>query len=290
MRRILFLFIMSIGSIYAREENEVQHVVEGNLALPTSQQPSPLFAFGQNMVGKGTMQLLGTVDYACGKNKNLVEVIPAILYGVSDTLSLFFNAPTAAYFELNGARSSGIEDIFLQAEYAFYNSDHGRYANQATVVGALFFPTGSFKKNPATGVGAPSFFLGTTISHEAVDWYTFLSAGVFLPTKHQQGQVNERFFYQGGVGRNLGYVSQKWLLTLMLEFTATYSKKARIAGQVVPGDEGGNRCWLGPSIWFATQKFILQAGIIAPFTQPSRCTNPNKDGYFTALTLRWKFN
>jgi len=39
-------------------EKEIQHIKEGNFALPTSQQPSPLFSFGQNILDKGDIQAL----------------------------------------------------------------------------------------------------------------------------------------------------------------------------------------------------------------------------------------
>ena len=57
---------------------------KGILALPTSQQPGPLFCFGQNSADQGDLQAFGIV----AKNKQSVDVVPTVLYGVSDSFSL----------------------------------------------------------------------------------------------------------------------------------------------------------------------------------------------------------
>ena len=76
MKKILFiLFYVSVA--FSRDQEKVDHIIEGNLALPTSQQPSPLFCFGQNIVDKGDVQIFGDVDYLKGKNLKFSEFIPS---------------------------------------------------------------------------------------------------------------------------------------------------------------------------------------------------------------------
>ena len=112
--------------IYAeKSEQSVTTPLEvGNFSLPTSQQPGPLVCFGENIIDKGQIQLFLFGDAFIGKNSYLTDAIPSILYGIRDDLSLFFNVPFSPRNKDKGYHSSGIEDIFVQLEYAFYNKSN----------------------------------------------------------------------------------------------------------------------------------------------------------------------
>lgn len=292
MRRILFLLIMGIGSMYAREENEVEHVLEGNLTLPTSQQPSPLYAIGQDIVDKHDFQIFGLYDYLRGCNKKYSEVLSSALYGITDNLSFFLGIPAAASFKLDGSCSSGIEDMYLQMEYAFFNKDAERYAIQSTLVNILVLPTGSFHKNPPTGAGYPTFVVGGTTSVTSPSWYAFVCAGGVFPTNSQQGQIPKKLLYQGGLSYNVAYAKEKWMLTLGAEMYGSFSKNGTsttgLHTALFGGHTGGNIVYLGPVLWFSTQRFILQAGVMVPISQP--CNSPNKSNYWPAVSVGWKFH
>ena len=92
----LALLITSLNIIYSRDQDTIEHVLEGNLALPTSQQPSPLFCFGQTVIDKGDIQAFIFEDTIAGKNKNFSEVIPNFVYGRNNNLALSGGIPIAS--------------------------------------------------------------------------------------------------------------------------------------------------------------------------------------------------
>ena len=204
-----------------KDEARTVHEEIGNLTLPTSQQPGPLFAFGQNIVDKGDLQLFGQVDYLRGRHVLFADVTPLGLYGITNNLSVFAYLPIATKFRICNQQSKGLEDAFLQLEYAFFNQDRPRYLRQATVVGALVVPSGSSKKCPPTGFGSPSVFLGVTASHNGVDWYLFGSPGVLVTTKHHGTKFGNWFFYYAGIGKNIMYVPKELIFMYMVEFLAS---------------------------------------------------------------------
>lgn len=287
-RTILFIFYAI--AIHAREEDNGPSLKEGNLALPTSQQPSPLFCFGQNIVDKGDFQLFGLANCLVGDQKNFSELTPYFIYGISDTFSLTAGIPFATQFKINNDKSSGIQDIFVQGEYAFFNKDALHYAQQATLVANITFPAGSTNKVPATGNGAPTFFLGLTANHMSKNWYLFASPGVTIIPSSSNTAAHNVFFYQWGIARNLYYQPSKMVVTLLLEFFGLYNKLSSAADIVVaPANRnfGINNLFIGPSLWVATERFILSTGIAFPAMQELRT---NKNHLLFAFELGWKFN
>jgi hypothetical protein len=293
MNRYLFL-ILSLtvyASLQAREEDVVEHIMEGNLALPTSQQPGPLFCFGQNIVDKNNFQLFGYVDFLKGKDQSYLQVIPSALWGVTNNFSLFFNVPVAARFQDAGQISSGIQDIFLQGEWAFFNHDKPDHAEQATLVGALYFPTGSDKKNPPTGSSSYSGFIGATFSHMSRDWYAFVSPGFLKASVHRGVPSGNKIFYQAGIGKNLWYRPNKYILTLIAEFNGEYSLGGANQSPQFSRFSGGpcNVLYFGPTLWFSSQRFIFELGVTAPIFQKT-CGLHNKFNYYIAANIGWKFH
>ncbi|MEX0940101.1 MAG: hypothetical protein WDZ41_01980 [Candidatus Babeliales bacterium] len=287
MKKIFFLLFFYLAINYGKEEDVVKYIEKGNLSLPTSQQLGPLFSFGQNVIDKGDFQVYAYDYFTKGNNKKSNELFPYPLYGIRDDLSIFLSIP-AAKFKENNQQTFGLEDMFIQAEYAYYNKDTSTYGNQATAIGALFFPTGISDKNPSTGYGSVSFFLGGTYSHLAIDWYYFFSPGVFLTTKRKGIKFGNQFFYQAGIGKNIAYRSKKWLLTWMVEFNGMYSQPDKINNSKDP-NSGGNIVYIGPSLFFSTQRLILQVGIGVPITQ-HLFGNQNKNHFIVAGGIAWKFN
>lgn len=285
-KRYLF-FLFQFFALQAREEDDITSK-QGNFALPTSQQPAPLFCFGQTIMDKGDIQGYAYVDYLLSDNSSFTEVVPQIYYAVRDDLCIGFGLPIAAQFIMQKHHSSGLQDCILQAEYAFYNNDHPTYGNQFTFVGNITFPSGSTKKDPVTGLGSPSFFLGMTASHMSEKWYLFVSPGYIITTPHSNKHLGNQWLYQWGIGRNLYYTSQKRLLTLILEFFGTQGGLDTLplkASQRL----GGTNLFIGPSVWFATPKYIVNAGIAFPAMQKVSRIN-TKHKFIFAAEIGYKFN
>ncbi|WP_233588451.1 hypothetical protein [Legionella septentrionalis] len=259
-----------------------------NFALGESQQPGPFFSFGQNIINKNQLQFFLETNYLSSTTQNLLTVVPAFLYGITDNASILVNIPVAANYSAQDSRSSGIADASIQGEYAFYNANNAKASKQATVVAAISAPTGSLKKNPPTGFGAPSYFLGTTYNEMFVDWWWFASPGVLLIEASDNAHLDTQYWYQTGLGKNLYSASNRYIFSALLELDGQYSEKDKIFGQYDP-NSGGNIVYITPSVWFSTQKFTAQLGISIPITQHWN-GEQGTTHYYAALLLGWTFN
>lgn len=248
------------------DSDEEKQLKIGNLSLSTSQQPGPLVGFGENIIDIGVVQLFLFGDYYQRRNGHFTDLIPSVLWGVNDQFSIFYNVPTAPSYKDRKHRSSGIEDLFIQFEYAFYTQEKKYYTNQATIVFNVTFPTGSSNVIPPTGFGAPSCFIGTTYNHTAIDWFYFGSIGSVLPsaTKHCT-QFGRQLLYEFGFGHNISS-PKGWIYAWMVEFDGVYSHRNRIRGAIDP-NSGGNVIFMTPSLWISNEKLIFQLGVGCPLYQ-----------------------
>jgi len=281
-----------------KDENKVESVKIGNLSLPSSQQPGPLFSFGQNIIDKGQKQFFALIDDYGGTKRYEFDVVPSILYGISDDFSIFFNAPYGSALRMNENYSSGWEDLFLQFEWAFYTKTRKYYGHQATLVANVTFPTGSIKKHPETGYGAPAYFLGATFSHLAVDWYFFTSEGVVIPRPaagdRSTGkppsffvtQFGKDYQYQLGFGRNIPS-PPGWIYLWMVEIDGEFAERNKINGVIDP-NSGGNTIYILPSIWISNKDLLFQLGIGYPVVQNLYGNQP-KFKYQLGFNLGWTF-
>ncbi len=270
----------------AQTEEKAEPPKIGNFALPTSQQPATLFGFGGNIIDKGEVQLYFFADDFEGKEKIITDLIPSILFGITSDWSVFFNFPFTPEMRDGRDRSSGLEDFFIQLEYAFYNKSTATYVDQATLVGNITCPTGSLQKNPPTGFGAPSFFLGGTYYHTRVDWFAFTAQGAILTNSERGTKLGDQFLYQFGLGRNM--VSPvNWIYAWMVEIDGQYSQKNTIE-RILDNNSGGNVILVTPSIWISSKEFIFQFGISLPLTQRLHGIQ-HKFNYALNLNLAWSF-
>ena len=290
LKKIFFLYCIITYCILRSHEgkHEVEQPRVGNLALPCSQQPCPLLGFGQHIIDKHDTQIFVFPDFLLGRHKNFTEVAPYVAYGITDSLALYVELPIAAHFKSDGHCLSGPEDLITQVEYAFYTHKTATATDQATLVTSLLLPVGDDRKEPPTGLGSPSFFLGLTACHLSTEWYCYASPGVLLTTKHDNDtKAGNGFVYQAGFGKNIAYSPDKWILAWIIELIGTYTQKRRING-IVDQNSGGNVILLGPSIWFSTERLIVQAGI-APVVYEHLFGNQLKDNVFIAFNVGWKF-
>lgn len=272
------------GANNAKKEEKPPKI--GNFSLPISQQPAGLFAFGGNIIDKDEVQLYLFSDGFFGKKHAITDVIPGILYGISETFTIFLNTPFTPYFRYDRHRTRGLEDFFVQLEYAFYNKTTKTYADQATVVGNVTFPTGSIHKDPPTGFGSPSVFLGGTFYRTWVDWYVLTGLGAILTTSDNGNKFGDQFLYQMGFGKNF-YTPKGWIFAWMMEVDGQYNKKNRFNG-ITDTNSGGNVIYATPSIWISSKQLIIQFGISLPVTQ-NLFGHQHKFDYAFNLNFGWSF-
>lgn len=258
----------------------------GNFSLPSSQQPAALFGFGGNIIDKNEVQLYFFADEFYGKKKTIIDLIPSVLFGVTDNFSLFFNTPVTPQLRDCPDRSRGLEDFFIQAEWAFYNQTTNRYVDQATLVANVTYPTGSIHKRPPTGFGSPSVFLGATYYHVLVDWLFFTSNGAVLTTSEHGNKFGDQFLYQCGMGRS--FMSPPgWIYAWLLEVDGQYGKRNRIKGKWDPRS-GGNVIFVTPSLWVSSKDVLVQFGFSIPVNQ-NLFGHQNKIDFGLNLNCAWSF-
>lgn len=274
------------GTQKGAEEAE-QTLKIGNLAFPPSQQPSPLISFGQNIINRKEMQAQIVAFQLKGFDQYFINVNPAIIYAFTDSLSLFLVAPFAVRYKQDGHHSSGPNDMIIQAEYAYYTKAHRTYYDQATLVANVSIPTGSTKKNPTTGLGSNSYFIGATFSRMEINWFYFVSTGRdFIGSSHRT-KFGDQYLYQFGIGRRI-YNTSEWLFDWMLEFDGTYFWKDRINGKINP-NSGGNVIYLTPSIWISSKdSLFFQCGIGIPIKQHLYGDQTEND-YLLIMNTGWLF-
>src|SRR5438309_5659795 len=182
------------------------------------------------MPEKGVLQAFAYGNQLKGTRQSFSEFIPSILYGITDRLSIFVELPIAVKFKQEQFESRGLADFAIQLEGVVYMHETTAMVNEITFVGNMTFPTGSFNKNPPTGTGSPRFFLGFTagISEEA--WYYFTSMGGIITTFHKNNKFGNQFFYQFGLGRNIAYKTDAWILNWLIELDGVYGQRSRMAG------------------------------------------------------------
>lgn len=260
---------------------------KGNLSLPGSQQPNPIFSFGQNIDDTGEVQLFFFTDYLKGPFSKYSELIPSLLYGVTKDFSLFISIPVATKFQKNNCNRPAFQDISLQLEYAYYTYLNENYTTQATIVAFATLPANSSQNIPDTGLGSPGIFIGATYSNIGTQWYFYVSPGYVFFTKKNGSRAGSQILYQFGLASNIPSPKGS-IMAVVWEFNGVYAQKDRCGNQL--NDlTGGNIFYTGPSFFFSTQRFTFQAGIAWPIVQDFNDPNDSVS-YLIGFNVGWKFN
>ncbi len=259
----------------------------GNLAFPQSQQPTPLISFGQNLIDEGQFDLQLVANELKGRGQYFIEFDTAIIYGIKNYLSIYINVPDAIRSRVGKQHSSGLKDTQIQFEYAAYTKENYTYYNQMTIVANVTIPTGSVKKNPPTGTGSNSFFIGGTFSRMGINWFYFTSYGGILNASSHRTQFGNQFLYQYGVGRRI-FSNDSWLFDWMLEFDGTYTGKNKIEGVIDP-NSGGNMIFVTPSLFLSSKEhLVIQLGIGFPIVQ-QLFGHQKREDYLLQTKISWNF-
>jgi hypothetical protein len=259
----------------------------GNFALPSSRQPSPLFSFGQNVVDKNEFLLVETFDHFKGQHQQAFVLLNALLYGITNRLSLYFVVPTIPHQHQLKFHSHGIGDVTAQLEGAVYLKESPDSIDSITLVGNIQMPSGSVFKKPITGNGADTFFLGATASHTSPKWYLFTSEGFTVPMRYDKNtKVGGQFLYEFGLGLNLANPGGESIVLALLELNG--AKTFHSTKNIITLAQQGNAIFFGPSLFLSTRRLILQAGIQFPILQQLRHDH-TKSTLRASIQLTWHF-
>lgn len=284
---ILLLLLLSVAT-YAQEQVPI-----GNFAVAISQRPRPLFGFAQNIVEQGDFLASDTITFLPGKRRSEFVNAFTFLYGFTDYFHALVCIPAPVYRKVDDTKATRAGDITIQAEYQFFEQETTTSATKATVYGSIFTPTGilveaspvNFSRYPID-YNFTAFLMGTLCCYTAIDWYGFASCANLFPAKHHDIRLGQIFFFQSGIGHNLGIYDDK-ILFLLLEFYIVKTQHNRING-VRDINSGGLTLFLGPSFWYSNEQVIFQAGIDIPVFQKLQGNQP-KSTAFSCASLTWKF-
>jgi hypothetical protein len=299
MKKIILFIVISIVPCDIISKNEDEDLSEqikiGNFALPTAQQVGPLFSIGQNILETNNLQLYGYFNHQRGEHTLLSQATPNVLYGLSDACSLFIGVPVTIKFKDCDIKTSGAQDFFVQTEYAFFDKTMHDASMQATALAAIIFPSGSGvnikfpsvdERETSIRSNALSFLLGGTASYIGVRWYFFVSTGGLIVASRSRTKQGNQFLYQAGIGRNIGNPFGS-IFNWMIEFNGTYSWRDK-ANDMLAKNSGGNTLYISPSLWFSTDRLIIQLGIGIPVVQ-HLFGNQNKNHFTLACNIGWRF-
>ncbi|KTD40174.1 hypothetical protein [Legionella parisiensis] len=304
LRRLLFLLLISNikWSAASTPVSLNQPPAIGNFALATSQQPGPFFSFGQNVIDKNQFIVSFNPNYLYSQTQRILDGTPSILYGITDSASILLSLPYAFSYKNGNQSLSGVGDLALDLEYAFYNYENSRYSDQATIIFAPSFPVSTLdeitkKLNPSSRVSgfsrksAPSsfdvmtYFIGATYSRMLVDWYGFIAPGALFASKKDSIQQGTQYYYNLGIGRTIKSAEKKYILFGLLEVNGQYSAKTKFDSLNVP-NTGGSIIYATPSLSFSTSKIMLQAGLSLPVAQ-YWYGNQSNISYYASGIITW---
>ncbi len=259
----------------------------GNFALPPSQQPGPLFSFGQNVNGKNILQLQLIPNQLVDSDGNDLLLIPVATWGATENLTLIYSLPVALDFSDNTSQmhSRGLSDLSLAAEYQFFSYSSSEEQTQGTLMGQLTLPSGSINTYPATGLGTESLFIGATGSMMSQEWYVFLSPGIYYFLPHKELRLGVVYLFEAGLGKNIYSVPNQSIFSALLEVELYYSSRDE-AGRIVDRFTGGQFFALAPSLYWANKDWGIQAGIQIPVQQQWRQTDYRQNLYASVLIQR----
>ncbi len=282
----VLVFNSLVLMVHGDESEEATKCRTGNFAVEPSQMPGPLVGFGEHVIGENLVQLYNYGDAFLGRNKRYIDFIPDAIYGVTDTFSVTLNVPVAVQYKEDDEHSYGLEDISLQFEYAYFGRSRSCFIDQATIVGAVSFPTGSSSKKPPTGFGAVTYFIGGTYSYTLENWFWFTAYGALFPMSHGNSRDGNQYLYQFGFGRYIGFY-KGWLFDWIVEIDGLFSSRSKQNGMINP-DSGGNVIYMTPSLFAANKNWIVQFGF-GFVVQQHQFGHQNREKYLGALGLAYTF-
>ncbi|MES1223166.1 MAG: hypothetical protein ABUT20_47170 [Bacteroidota bacterium] len=257
---------------------------KGNFLLSSSQQIGPLFGFGQNIVDKHDTQVFANLQQFGGIQKNHTSVLPSILYGIRNNLSIFITFPNVPPINDGFQLQRNLNSIVPQLEYAFINKETKTSTTQMTGVFNVSIPTGSSKKRIINRSGSTSICLGSTLSYMTQWWSGWVQAGAVLTASgNHNTKLGNRFLYQAGLEKYFA-TRDGWIFAGIIELFGIHeqinNQDALISGK--------NTFFIGPSLWASSHKIIMQLGLATPIKKHT-LKKQFKRPHFLSVNLAYKF-
>lgn len=277
----LLLFVAAAGTDMTAPENNGETPY-----LPLF----PIFGFGNTILKKNELiigQGLYNFQFERGRATFL---LPALLYGITDSLSLSLYASIASNEQEGGCRdisSFGISNTSIVGEYAFFKKKHSTtdIEYRATLYCNLGLPVPD-QKIPPLGYESTTFLLGTAGKISTQSWRVFSFLGALLPTKANRTEYGKQFFYEIGCGVSLKH-TKTFSAIMLLECDGRFMQQDT-TGPMLDPDSGGSIVLVGPGIVLRHGRFVFDGAFQAPVFQ-SLNGKQEKRLYRFAFQIFWIF-
>ncbi|MDP3560365.1 MAG: hypothetical protein Q8R79_08485 [Legionellaceae bacterium] len=272
------------------EDREETPLPIGNFSLPQSQQPASIYSFGSNILEPGQAQINFTPNVFKSTGERYIGGGSTLLYGTSKTTSLLFSVPATLSFTNGQVTHTGFGDLGLQGEYEFYHRASSKDKEHLAALAGFTVPSGDTHFT----AGKFSYFFGGTYSHAWYNWLWFFAPGVLKFTGPPHKRLATRYYYEFGVGRNLGSQSGRYIFTGFLELNGQYDDQNPTDKPVTLESGGrvlskGNLLFFTPSLWYSTPHWALKLGLSWPVTQDWLGTR-NAVNYYAASSIIYTMN
>ena len=275
---IPFLFILAISS----EQETTDSLIEAQIGGP-----NPIFSIGHNIQkkGHGFVRCFAYRIKESEKNSSFVTH-NGLYYGITDTLTVNIRIPGVKYPKSPPLKSSGVGNVHLQAEWAFYNHFDKHSLSQATLVGTVRIPSSNVQVITIDTSKSPTFLVGATTSNWSDQWHTYGDASVNLTTTHKHFKLGNQFYYDLGLGRIVysKTLSRGGLLyvELLMDTNGLYSRPNTVHRKQ-DLSTGSFVAYLGPTFRFSLPNFALLGGMQYPIAQTYRDPATIRSHYKFAL-------
>lgn len=284
MRKLFYYYCI----IIALASNSLNAARIHTTELPKVGGPGPLFAFGHNIVPKGVGVIGGSVFQTQASRETLTFSRQIALYGLTNRCSILVSIPEVQR-TFRDLRSSGLSDLGLQLEYAYYEHRTHDHLTRATILGQLFLPTSNFHKELLLGRGTVTPFIGTTFSNLSPRWFTYGATGYLIPTHRKHIHYGGTLLYQLGIGTTIISDQRIWL-GFLAELSGFYLQQDTI-NDVVNKNSGGNTIWAGPVVRMVWKGLLAQVGFQQVASQNLRGTQEKRQfrmGFSVAYGIKFK--
>ena len=174
---------------------------------------------------------------------------------------------------------SGLGDLHLFAEYAFFIRDEKEKTTRAIAIGGIDLPTGSHG-NPDlpqglwNGSGATNYSIGTAFSYIPARWGFYTDFIYRITTEGSGFEFGDTLRYDLAVGYRLWPAIYETYplpqINLFLELNGLWEQRSRdfrFNGDKVH-DSGGNRIFLAPGVQYIPGRvFLIEASIQVPVVE-----------------------
>lgn len=289
--RIFIFLSLPLQAAFTERQKKSKPVHKGNFLYAIL--PGNTFAFGQNIFEKKTLVFYPTFSQLAGKDSSTIKFFPAFIYAFTNDLSLYVGLPIVPKDKENSCTLRGIGSMFVQLEYAFINQTTSSAQNLATIVANIGLPTTHLSPkscdmlSTCSNTSAPtSFFIGTTASRTAINWYVYGTLGAQFNTTKNDFKPGTELFYQFGIGHFIANIG-RCCATGILECNGIWTQKDTSCN-TKDENSGGHLFYIGPTISFSANRWSLSGGIQAAAIQRlNGCQNKNH--YRTQIQATWVF-